>query len=90
MHNGVPSIVTGIGDRPWNKSQVGLVIGWLFSQSLLYPMSLFPYRQEKFGSKFCGCVNVSVLHWGSRLATGGSLLRFNTPNAVLMVNAHPH
>jgi len=33
-------IVSGIGAYPWDGSQVGPVIGWLFPQSLLYPLSL--------------------------------------------------
>ena len=28
-----------IGACPWDRSQVGLVIGWSFPQSLLHPMS---------------------------------------------------
>ena len=36
----VSLIVSGIGACPWDGSQVGLVIGWPFSQSLLHFLSL--------------------------------------------------
>jgi len=40
-HNRVSSIVLEIGACPWDWSQVGLVIGWPFSQCLLHSLFLF-------------------------------------------------
>jgi hypothetical protein len=41
-------IVSGIGAFPWDGSQFRPVIGWPFSQSLLYPMPVFPVEQDTF------------------------------------------
>jgi hypothetical protein len=46
---------------PWDGSQVGLVIGWPFSQFLLHLHSRISCRQDKFwGRKFCGWVGVPI------------------------------
>jgi hypothetical protein len=44
-------LVSGIGSCPWNRSQVGPVIGWPFPQSLLHLCHCTPYRQDKFWVK---------------------------------------
>jgi uncharacterized membrane protein (DUF106 family) len=51
-HDRVSLIVLVIGACPWDGSQVGLVIGWPFPQSLLPPLSpAFLVDRIDFGLK---------------------------------------
>jgi len=77
--------MSGIGACPWDGSQVGLVIGWPFSQSLISPPSLhictdrINLRWKVLWVVWC----LSLLHWGSCLPTGGIFFRFQWSESQL-------
>ena len=59
-HNRVSLIVSGIGARPWDRSQVGLIIEWPLPQSLFhFPIPAFIVDRIHLGLKFLW-VGVSI------------------------------
>ena len=78
--------MSGIGDCPWDGSQIGLVIGWSIPQSLLHPCPCISCRQSEFWAEsFVGGLVSLSLHWGSCLATEGTSSGSVTP--VLWITA---
>ena len=64
-HSRVSLVVSGIGVCPWDGSQVGSIIGWTSSQSLLHLVLAFLIDRTNFGSK------VLWMGWCPYLSTGG-------------------
>jgi hypothetical protein len=56
----VSLIVSGVGACPWDRSQVGPVVGWPLPQPLFQHCLCISCREGKFLSKFCGCVDVLI------------------------------
>lgn len=66
-----------IGACLWHGTQVGAVIGWTLSHSLLHLCLCISFRQDKFWVKGVLGELVSLsLTWGSCLAKGPVLFRF--------------
>ena len=68
-YNQVSLRVSEFGSLPWGRSQVWLIIGCLFLQSLLYLYTCISCRQGNFWIGIGGLVSPS-LHWKSCLARG--------------------
>ena len=68
LSENISLIVSEIGSLTWNVSQVGPIIGWLFSQSLLHLYPCASCRQDKFyvESFVCGLMP-PVLYLKSQL-----------------------
>ena len=83
-------IMSRICAFPGHGFQVGLVIGWLFLQSLLHLYPWISFRQDNFWVKgfVGGLVSLSVL-LGSCLATGGILFRFHVHTVSHLSFGHP-
>jgi hypothetical protein len=70
------SNIVRTGSFSWDESQVGLVNGQPFIQSLLHFCTCISFRQEQFGVKsFIGGLVSLSLHWASCLTTRGGLFR---------------
>ena len=69
LYNQVSLRVSEFGSLPWGRSQVWLIVGCLFLQSLLYLYTCISCRQGNFWIGIGGLVSPS-LHWKSCLARG--------------------
>ena len=77
-HYRISSIVSEIDACPWDGSQVELVIGWPFLQSLLHLCPCISFKQDKFWvESFVGVLAFTSLHFGSCLAIVSGLFRFH-------------
>lgn len=77
-HNIASIRVSGFVACLWDRSQVGLVIGQPFLQSLLHFCLCISFRQEPFWVKmFEGRLVPPSVHWGACLNTAGVLFRFH-------------
>ena len=59
-HNRVSLIVSGVGACPWDRSQVGPVVGWPFPQPLFQHCLCISCREGKFFVKIWGWVDVLI------------------------------
>ena len=87
-YNQVSLRVSEFGSLPWGRSQVWLIIGCLFLQSLLYLYTCISCRQGNFWIGIGGLVSPS-LHWKSCLARGGGYFISLYPSAGLSAKVPP-
>jgi hypothetical protein len=65
-------ILSEVGSLTWDKSQVGTVIGWLFSPFLFHLYPCESCRWYKFGVEgFVGGLSSPFLNWNSCLSIRG-------------------
>ena len=87
-YNQVSLRLSEFGSLPWGRSQVWLIIGCLFLQSLLYLYTCISCRQGNFWIGIGGLVSPS-LHWKSCLARGGGYFISLYPSAGLSAKVPP-
>ena len=89
------SVIPGIGVCPWDESQVGLVIGWPFPQSLIHFCPCISFRQDKFWveSSVGGLVfnfSTGVTAWLQEVASSCSIFSLLLFSAkIIHIRSHP-